>query len=290
MILIQNDCTGYMNLYNPQLQLLTNNCRFQLDILSYTEFTKDKIWPYQPNQIWNDIFFILEGNGAMVQNGQIIPITAGKIFFHPSHSQKIDRFYSASIRKIHLRFRMELYYYLDLFQNLNQVITLDDTEQIGQQMMQIALNRQLSSYFQIQPLLHRAIMPLFEMIEQDLQHFIQQGQKYEKLFQYIAHHCTAQLKLPQIAKEIGISVSQMTHTIPAEIGFSIKDFLQQELLVRSRYDLWHTDLSISQIAEKYEFSSPEYFSNWFQKHSGKRPSDYRKSRFTHKKSGSIYEL
>ena len=82
----------------------------------------------------------------------------------------------------------------------------------------------------------------------------------------------------------------MTHTIPAEIGFSIKDFLQQELLVRSRYDLWHTDLSISQIAEKYEFSSPEYFSNWFQKHSGKRPGDYRKSHFAHKKSGSIYEL
>ena len=47
-------------------------------------------------------------------------------------------------------------------------------------------------------------------------------------------------------------------------------------MVKANMEIQHTDKHIYQIAEELGYSSPEHFSNAFQKYYGVRPSEYRK--------------
>lgn len=60
-------------------------------------------------------------------------------------------------------------------------------------------------------------------------------------------------------------------------GYSPIQYRNRFLISRSMDDLLHTSLSITDISEKYHFSSVHYFSRLFHKHTGQSPRDYRLS-------------
>lgn len=60
------------------------------------------------------------------------------------------------------------------------------------------------------------------------------------------------------------------------LGTNAKSIIDEQLVMRSRYELKFTDRTVKEIAFGLGFSSPEYFSSFCKKHMGCSPSEFRK--------------
>lgn len=80
-----------------------------------------------------------------------------------------------------------------------------------------------------------------------------------------------------LADELSISRSQLYRKVKALLGISISDYLIQFRLEKAKSMLVNSTLSISEIAYKNGFSSPNYFSTAFKNKYGESPLVFRKS-------------
>ena len=83
-------------------------------------------------------------------------------------------------------------------------------------------------------------------------------------------------KLFLYAAEIGLKRSRSDTLFRKETGFSPKHYMAHRRLHRIQCDLKQSNLSITEIAEKYGYSSIHVLSKNFRKQTGLTPSEYRK--------------
>lgn len=92
----------------------------------------------------------------------------------------------------------------------------------------------------------------------------------------LSEHYTASVDISDLAKQVGLSASRLSHLFKAETGSSIIETLQQIRLRHAARLLDRTDLSITEISDAVGFASPYYFSRQFRRHYGVAPTEYRR--------------
>lgn len=80
----------------------------------------------------------------------------------------------------------------------------------------------------------------------------------------------------ELAKEIGLSRSQVLRKVKAATGKSINQFIREIRLEESAKLIKTSDLNASEIAYQVGFSSPSYFNKCFLDHFGFTPGEYKK--------------
>jgi AraC-like DNA-binding protein/mannose-6-phosphate isomerase-like protein (cupin superfamily) len=94
---------------------------------------------------------------------------------------------------------------------------------------------------------------------------------------YIDMHFKEALTLEQLAEEAHMNKFYLSHAFKQEFGVSPINYLISCRIEESKYLLAETDLSISQIAQLLNFSSPSYFSQVFRRTQGVSPVEFRQS-------------
>ena len=94
---------------------------------------------------------------------------------------------------------------------------------------------------------------------------------------YIDQHFKETLTLDQLAEEAHMNKFYLSHAFKQEFGVSPINYLISCRIEESKYLLAETDLSISQIAQLLNFSSPSYFSQVFRRTQGVSPVKFRQS-------------
>jgi len=117
------------------------------------------------------------------------------------------------------------------------------------------------------------------------------GPKYSptigKAMRYIQHHIQFKLSLSDVAAHVGIHPNYLCSLFKTEVGQSIMQVYDQERCEAIKRFLSHTNISLTDIADNFDFSSVSYFSSYFKKQTGLSPSDYRKN---HQEETIDYEL
>lgn len=93
--------------------------------------------------------------------------------------------------------------------------------------------------------------------------------------QYIDQHFKETLTLDQLAEMVHMNKYYLSHTFKKEYGVSPISYMITCRVEESKYLLAETDLSISQIAQLLNFSSPSYFSQVFHRSQTISPIEYR---------------
>lgn len=118
---------------------------------------------------------------------------------------------------------------------------------------------------------------LFQFVQMVMQtkHFIDPRVKRAKLWlEQPEWKCDPQ-RLKGIAETLGMSYSHFCFLFKRDLGFAPKEYWIKHRLIKSAEDLTTTNLSITEIAEKYGFVDIHYFSKSFRKHLGNCPTAYR---------------
>lgn len=70
------------------------------------------------------------------------------------------------------------------------------------------------------------------------------------------------------AKLLHISDKYLNECVKEVLGVNAKHLIDEQLIMRSRYELKFSDKTIKEISYGLGFSSPDYFSSFFKKHTG----------------------
>jgi len=91
------------------------------------------------------------------------------------------------------------------------------------------------------------------------------------------HPMNSVLHEMDIARHIGMSVSQLNRIFARSLGLSPAAIWTKKKLDAARLQLLQNSLSIKEIAGNLGFATPEHFSNWFRKQSKLSPRKYRQT-------------
>lgn len=93
--------------------------------------------------------------------------------------------------------------------------------------------------------------------------------------EYIELHAEQELKLPQLAKQVGYSEYYLSRKFKKEMGVCISTYIKYVRVERSKLLLMSTGVPIAQIAASLHFASSSHFSEAFRAVTGKTPQQYR---------------
>ena len=83
------------------------------------------------------------------------------------------------------------------------------------------------------------------------------------------------IRLSDLAGRLHISERTLTRKFKAVLGMTVGEYIEKTVLGLCEGDLLYSDLSLSEISEKYGFSDRFYFSRKFKEHYGTSPKKYR---------------
>jgi two-component system, response regulator YesN len=106
---------------------------------------------------------------------------------------------------------------------------------------------------------------------------ITKDQQIQKCTDYIAHCCTDNLSIKQVAEQINFSVPYFSRFFKQETGRNFVEYVTFVRLQRAVWLLRHTNHTIEYIAEELGFNTPNYFSGTFKKYVGLPPREYRRT-------------
>ena len=92
---------------------------------------------------------------------------------------------------------------------------------------------------------------------------------------YIELHAEQELKLPDLARQVGYSEYYLSRKFKKEMGISISTYIKYVRVEHSKMMLVSSGVPISQIADILHFASSSHYSESFRYVTGKTPQQYR---------------
>jgi two-component system response regulator YesN len=102
-------------------------------------------------------------------------------------------------------------------------------------------------------------------------------QRLKDTLDFIEIHCQKPLSVEQIAREVCLSPSRLSHIIKDEMGVTLGDCISKTRIDKAKALLRETNLSIAQIAAEVGFPDQSYFTKVFKKWEKSIPILFRKS-------------
>ena len=96
-----------------------------------------------------------------------------------------------------------------------------------------------------------------------------------KFRQLLGEHCRESRSVKYYADKLCITTRYLTNIVQSHYGKSPKEAIDIYTVMQIRLDLLQSDLPLSELAWKYNFSSPSFFSDYFRRNAGCSPQEYR---------------
>ena len=121
---------------------------------------------------------------------------------------------------------------------------------------------------------------LIEYIEQiDTSSSQKSTANVDKIIQYINENIDKPLKIKDIAKTFHYCEKHIRYLFNSTLKISPKQYITNLKLENVRYNIITTNVSIQELADKYNFSSLNHLTNSFKKKYGVSPTKYKRNKY-----------
>lgn len=100
---------------------------------------------------------------------------------------------------------------------------------------------------------------------------------YSRFMQYVLIHCRENRKVEFYASKLFITSKYLSTTIKKVTGKTASEWIEVVVIEEIRYELKHSNESISEIAFRLNFPNISFFGKFFKRKTGISPIGYRKS-------------
>ena len=94
---------------------------------------------------------------------------------------------------------------------------------------------------------------------------------------YVCEHISENIEVDNIAEATGYNRSHISRVFSAATGKSIKAYISEKKVDFAAALLEFSDFNVNTVAQMSGFDEPNHFTKFFSYHTGKTPSDYRRS-------------
>lgn len=112
-------------------------------------------------------------------------------------------------------------------------------------------------------------------------------ESFERIRQDVREHIQEPLSAHSIGKRLHIPKNRMYETVKRNTGLTLSEYIRSVRMELARELLLHTDLSITEIAEKTGIPDYSYFTKLFRQYTGKTPSAFHKGLTSQKKGEDL---
>lgn len=98
-----------------------------------------------------------------------------------------------------------------------------------------------------------------------------------RMMRYIEEHATTKLKVEDVARHAGLSISRSVHLFKESVGKTMMEYAQEIRLSAAIERMKYTTMTLEQIAEDCGFGTYPYFHRVFKKKYGLAPGAYRRT-------------
>ncbi len=93
----------------------------------------------------------------------------------------------------------------------------------------------------------------------------------------IEEHFTTVHASGAYAEMLSVSQNHLNSTVRKVLGRTIGDLLHERIVLEAKRLLFHTELSVKEIAFRLNYEDPSYFTRFFRRHTGASPQEFRDS-------------
>lgn len=130
--------------------------------------------------------------------------------------------------------------------------------------------------YMVKPVIEAELFAVIEKFLSENKHAIAKSAHVQHAIHRIEEGFSTKLSLQEIADEIPVNASYLSHRFSEEIGTTFQEYLLGYRIHRAKISLVrHPDWSMTKVAEAAGFSSQNHFSNVFKKMEGITPSKYK---------------
>lgn len=156
-----------------------------------------------------------------------------------------------------------------------------DTSAIFTYIQQIIINRQLNYANELKR--QAALLQIFSILIEDYRATLTKDKKYdypykiyvEQAVEYIQRNYRSNIKIQDIAMDIGIDRSYLTGVFKEVMKMSPQEYLIRYRIGQAEILLKETNRKITDIAEQVGYADAMTFSKTFKKYNGRSPQQYR---------------
>lgn len=97
-----------------------------------------------------------------------------------------------------------------------------------------------------------------------------------RFLKLVAQHFLSVRKVSDYAGMLSISSDHLNRAVKTCSGKTAHEWIEEMILIETKADLLHSNLSVSEIGYKFDFADPSHFSHFFKKHCGITPLQFRR--------------
>lgn len=234
----------------------------------------DTKWSFHHYEPCHRLYYITSGNAYFItESGNKVSLKKGFIYVLPRrnlYQLKCDD----HMEKFFLHFDLQLMPGLDLFDYINDYLSIPFYSEELYDLKHLATRHHLEDAFQVESIIWRTFSILLAPHSDALLQHAVKLRKYETLITYIKEHCEFGLSLDELAKVMNISPSYLSRIFKKDLGMTVKEYVDSQLVDQLKKELTLTNKSIQQIARELKFSDEFYLSKYFKKFIGVSPKNY----------------
>jgi AraC-like DNA-binding protein len=268
MVRVENNSITY--LLNSDGRCIPLQCGF-LESGYYT-VPKQKTYRH-PHPPFNRLFLFRSG-GGYIWTDEEKRLEPGVFYLLPKN-QTFRASYLPESEFLYIHFVLEDQYSHDVFQTITPVLQTAGQRGMFDVIFEGYLSQDDLGPLRWQPLVFSVLMDLVAPLLEDVSLQSYKSSKYGRMLEWIKEHCTASLRVEDLAAEFNVSRTVLSRSFSHDFGVSLKEYMLQLLMQRARRLLIASDMSIAEIAYSLGYEDPEYFSRIFKAKMHETPTTYR---------------
>ena len=228
-----------------------------------------------------EIIFVLEGTATAICDGKSYPLKPGCVLFIAP--ELVHKFINSSAPYYSIIIQVDpnllLLGDISLFDMIPKSPLWEDPEykNIGWELMRAAIKRRYELDQDMLTLLSSAVVKAL-LKEFPMQERNKSGKSVMRILDYCQDHFQEPISVSQMAKDLYLSQSHISHTFSKVLGISFPEYINTLRVNEAIRLLSSTDYSITEIAGRSGYSTTRSFYGAFIKHTGISPSAYRKNK------------
>ncbi len=232
---------------------------------------------HHPVPPFNRLFFFREKGGKLKHANGTTEMSPGIFYLLPENYPFTSTYYfEGEMFFIHFTINDRSLHHI--FSKVSHIIKLDSppfAELFSKQAGPSKWNTELQT-------LVSAI--ILKMIPEEVQYEIEErdglAKEFNEIYNLLNTTPPAAVRISDLAEATGLTPGSLARRFNRKFGISLKEFIHRQTLKEANRLLISCSYTIAEIADKLGFIDRHYFYNYFKKHTGCSPGEFRKNHTT----------